>query len=171
MKVTGYQLREALRNWHTRLDVLNKQFRESLWQFPDSEQPADFKPDTLAAQFAQADDTVAALENAQQVYNQKITVTIAGRKVPLSYAVKRVGGAGRLEKMWRWAATDNGRDRYSYRETSRKSDEVYAKRMASMNDCVRAAEKTASLASELRSAIAAANATEIDLEVNPEWFK
>jgi len=170
MLISGYKLREALRNKRTLRDVLATRFNETLWQFiGDPSETVNNRPQETADAFQEADQAVAMLEASQQFYNQQILVTISKQKMTLARAIKLVGGAGRLEKMWRSAATDTGRDRYSHRETTRKSDDVQATRMVSADDSIRLAQKAAGYASSLRSAIAEANAREIEIaDVSPD---
>jgi hypothetical protein len=164
MKISGYKLREALRNKRTLRDVLATRFNETLFQFE-----AGAKPQDVAKGFQEADQAVAMLEEAQQFYNQQVNVEVEGKTMTLVRAIKLVGGAGRLEKMWRSAATDTGRDRYSsYREMSRKSDEEHARRMVSVDDAIELAQKAARFASALRSAIAEANARKVELNLSPD---
>ena len=163
MVVTGYELREALRNWRTRREVCQAQFRESLFQFEDDKSD-DFTPEAISQQFQEADNAIAMLECAQQHYNLKVEVRAAGHTYTLSYAVKRIGGAGRHEKMWRAAALDKGRDRYESRQTTRKADEVHAKRTVSVGDSMKRAQEAAIFASALRNAIAEGNATKLEID-------
>ena len=165
MEVTGYQLREALKRWQLKLDTSAKQFKESLYQFDEDQgaQGENFNPSALSSQFEVADAAIATLEAAQQRYNQQVEVNILGEKMPLAVAIKRVGGAGRLEKMWRGVASDTGRDRYSYREMTRDKDQIRAKRTISVQDSIKFADEAARKAGALRSAIATANNTKVDL--------
>lgn len=165
MEVTGYKLREALRNHRTLRDVHAARFNETLFQFEGSDAQS---PQEVADAFRKADHAVAALEEAQQFYNQQVRVKAGGETMTLARAIKMVGGAGRLEKMWRSAAKDSGRDRYSYREMTRKSDEIVAKRMVSIDDSIKLATNAAQFASELRSAISEANATKVNIEISPD---
>jgi hypothetical protein len=161
MKVTGYQIREALRRWHDRRDIHSRTFTEALWQFSTDQ---NGNPVEIAQMYEKADRAIAALEVAQQEYNQRVTVKLSDGEFKLSVAVKRVGGAGRLTKMWRSAATSTGRDRYSYRENRRSKDDEFAKRMVAQPVAMEQADKAAQYASQLRAAIAVANGTEIELE-------
>lgn len=171
MKVTGYQLREALRHWVSQREVLSTQFTESLWQFEADKNDPNFVPVNLSKRYSDADDAVATIQDAQQQFNQKVKVKIGNKTVALSYAIKRLGGAGRLEKMWRSAATSSGDDYYGRRvETTRQADAIKAKRMVNHSDALKIAKESASFASELRQAIALGNAQEVDLEIDPRLF-
>jgi len=159
-EINGYQLREALKRWRIRRDVADKQFKEALWGFKDDEggKPT---PQAVAEAYEKADFAIAKLQELQQEFNRNTTVDVGGRRMTLALAIKLVGGAGRMENMWRTAATDSGRDRYSYREMTRKADEEHAKRRIKVEDAIGLSDKAANYASQLRSAIAAANARTI----------
>jgi hypothetical protein len=161
-EINGYQLRESLKRWRTRRDVADKQFKESLWGFKDEEAGRP-TPTALAESYEKSDFAIAKLQELQQDFNRNQVVEIAGRKMTLALAIKLVGGAGRLENMWRTAATDSGRDRYSHREMTRAAGEERARRRLSVDEAINLSDKAASYASALRSGIAAANARMISL--------
>jgi hypothetical protein len=166
MKVTGYQLREALRRWTTRLDIASKQFNASLYQFETDRQRS---PMEISEDFEKAEVAVAILQETQQAYNGLVKVNVQGHEMTLALAVKRVGTAARLEKMWRSAASDRGvRDRYYSRELTRNKDDVVAVRQVSVEDALQKAEEAARRSSALREAIAVANATELDMNIQKE---
>lgn len=162
-KVTGYQLREALKRWVMRRDTASKQFNETLFQFEEDKNPSDFTPEAVAGEFRKADEAVATIEAAQQAYNLKVSFKVQGQDMTLSYAVKRVGGAGRLDKMWRSAATDTGEDRYSIRNKTRQEGERRAQKMIAPTKAMSIADEAARFAGALRAEIAKANATEVAL--------
>ncbi len=168
MQVTGYQIREALRRWNLRRDAESALFEDSLRRFPDDEKPA---PKTVIENFTAADRAIALLQVAQDRYNLAVTIEVKwgdGRGVngidtmTLAEAVKLVGGAGRVEKMWRSAANPQ-KDRYASREEVRNPDEVRAKPVMKTGDILVEADKSARYAGALRQAIALANGREIDL--------
>ena len=74
-----------------------------------------------------------------------------------------VGGAGRLEKMWRSASTPTT-DRYSYREETRNKDAIVAERQISFDDAAAYARTASKRAAALRAAIAKGNASEMTLD-------
>jgi len=161
MKVSGYQLRESLRRWKDRRDIFSRNFEESLWQFSDDEKG---HPVDRAKGYAEADRAVARLESAQQEYNLKTTIQLPNESVTLSVAVKLLGGAGRLTRMWRKGATDTGRDKYSYRENRRSKEDEFARRMVPQELAMQKADEAACYASALRAGIAEANGTSLDIE-------
>ena len=163
MKVTGIQLREAIKRWNLRKDTASTHFNESLWRFPDDESTLP-KPQELAEQFAKAEVAVANLQTAQTRYNLAVTISVSGETMTLCDAVKRIGGAGRLEKMWRSATKATGRDNWRGVATTRSKDEVQARRMVSIGDALELATAAGKKAGDLRDAIAVGNTNAIEIE-------
>ena len=162
MQITGFQIREALKRWNLRLETADKQFKNSLWAFEGEQMIA---PLEVGKNFKEADEAVARLENLQQRYNQKVEVDVLGKKMTLALAVKMIGGAGRREKMWRLAATDTGHERYSsYRDMTRKADDIQAKRQITVEEAMKQADEAARFAGALRAAVATGNAKQVELD-------
>jgi len=170
MKVNGIQLREAIKRWELRAQTASKQFNENVWAFDGDDAPS---PEYLAAEYAKAQESVARIQAAQSRYNLLVTLDFGSdEKITLCEAVKRIGGAGRLDKMWRAAANNTGRDRYSIRENQRNSDTIYAKRQISVEKCVKEANEASKRSAKLRSMIAIGNTAEVELEnLEPELFE
>ena len=168
MKVTGYKLRETIRTWELRRKMAGDNFDKSLHAFEGEAKD----PYSVVRSFQHADEAVANLQTAQAMYNLSIKVEVLGEEMTLCEAVKRVGGAGRVEKLWRTAATDK-KDRYGYdRELVRNADEVRAKRTITLQQAGEMAAKAAKWAGALRAAIAVANSEEIEVEgLNPALFE
>lgn len=171
MKVTGYLIREAIKRHELRRDTSAKTFPEVLHSFVGDNKHT---PDEIIARFRASEDAVAALQVAQARYNLIIEITALDQKMTLMEAVKRIGGAGRLEKMWRDSVIPKS-DRYSYRDESMERDttKVYAKPTMTQDEREDRANKAASRASAIRAAIAAGNATEVDAEaigLDPKLF-
>jgi hypothetical protein len=161
--VTGYQIREAIRQWELQKETATRQFNESLWVFEGEEKPA---PEALHKLIADAEEAIANLQFAQTRYNLEVTIAPQGREMTLTDGVKRVGGAGRLEKLWRTVASDTGRSGRSYglATNMRDKDQVMAKRSISVNDSLVLATKAAAYAGALRAAIAQGNTTAVDAD-------
>jgi len=161
MITTGYMLREALRRWGLLKDSHFSRFGVGLSYFPGDPQP---DPTAIGEAFNHAEDVIAALQMAQARYNLLVKVDIQGRTLPLGEAVKRIGGAGRYEKMWR-DATGAKKDRFGYRnDDTRKTDEIRAIRTVDVDTCLIHAKKAAKFAGDLRAAIATGNATKLSCE-------
>jgi len=171
MKVTGIQLREAIKRWELRSATAASQFDGSIWAFDGDETP---DPRALADEYRTSQEAVARIQTAQARYNMLVTLDVGGgdSKISLCEAVKRLGGAGRLEKMWRSAAGNTGRDRYSLRENMRSKDNEYAKRRATPAECVALANEASKVASKLRTMIALGNTAEVEMEnLDPALFE
>lgn len=158
MKVTGFLLREAIRRWELRRDTAANQFEDSLKRFPDDDKPT---PEAVVAAFSTAETNIASLQAAQARYNLRINLDVLGAEMTLCEAVKRLGGAGRLDKMWRTAAGGK-KDRYGYRDDNpRKTDEIRATPTVTVKAAMEYANKASAWAGALRAAIAKGNGTEV----------
>jgi hypothetical protein len=167
-KITGYQLREAIKNWELRKNTAFKQFQESMWIFAGEEKTP---LDELANTYARAEQAIARLQTLQAEYNLAIQVEVQGQAMTLCQAVKQVGGAGRLEKMWRDAAT-GAQQHYGYAQmTVRQKDQEFAKRAVNPVDAVARTTSAAKFASALRNAIALGNTRELELDVTTELLE
>lgn len=163
MKVNGGMFRDALRRQALRLEAASKQFEGSLHRFPD--QPSSVTPESLVEDMQKAENAIARLQVAQARYNLGVTVKVGrgpeGKVMTLTEAVKRVGGAGRIEKLWRSASMETP-DPYGRR--TRSSDQVSAVRTISIREAVELAVKATGYAESLRAAINRGNDTELDIE-------
>ena len=168
-KLTGYQLQEAIRRWELKKNSAAKQFDDSLWAFEGDDKAS---PAELGDMFLKAEEAVSRLQTLQTRYNLSVIVDVRGTKMTLCEAVKRVGGAGRHEKMWRTVTTGTGRPHYGFGENpfSRKADEVQARRTISVKDAMDRTDAAARFAAALRAAIAQGNGQEREMEVPAELF-
>lgn len=169
MKLTGYQIREALRRAVANKTILEKQFGQSLWAFP-KENKSD--PRKLGIELQEADNAVASLQCLQQKYNDTVQVKVGDRHYTLALAVKKIGGASRLATLWKNAAIEDGsKDRYSGRKLSRDKDEIQAVRQVSQDEARQLAQSASSEAGLIRAAIAIGNSEEIDFQnIEPDLF-
>lgn len=168
MLVTGYKIQQAIRRHTSSLEIANKQFVEGVTYFPSCEKPDILK---LFESYAEHEAAIAELQVAQALYNLRVTVTATAsdgteKRMSLHEAVKRVGGAGRGEKMWRTAAKGGGNDRYCNKDERSKENE-YAVPAMNPTDCLQQANRAGRYAGSLREAIQLGNATEFDIEINP----
>lgn len=173
LSVNGYKIRESLRRAIQRRQVTSGTFESTLYAFDGEDKP---KPKQVAVAFQKADEEIAKLQELQQAYNQYVKIGGQGsglKEMTLALAVKLVGGAGRMEKMWRDVAFEK-RDGYGYdrHEKTRSKDEIYAKRQVSQEDAMKESEIAASYAGDLRAAIAKGNTTEMQIspDVEKELF-
>jgi hypothetical protein len=178
MKITGYALRTAIKAWEVRRDSVVTQFAGSLKKFEDEDK---LSPQALTARYTQCEFILAQLQTAQARYNLEVMVQIPAQgdglmKVPLAFAIKVIGGMGRVGKMWRDVATGaEGKNRYSYGQDDsvRDPNQIRAKETVSRKDATVIAEKLDRAASKVRQAIAEANSVEVDLgdTIEPGWLE
>jgi hypothetical protein len=155
MNVTGYKLREALKMKSLELATIQSLFDESLYAFEGEKKDS---PEVVAARIGVLETQIAVLQAAQSYYNLQVTVEPDGNKMPLEAAVKMVGGAGRLSKMWRTAAQGSKRDRWDRSMSPvRNKEDVIAQPTISKSDALVFAQKAEKFAAALRSTIAVGN--------------
>jgi len=161
MNVTGYKLREALRRWQLRRDTASGQFSKVLIAFPNEKKPSPYE---IAEQVLTAELSIANLQAAQSYYNSQVRVMVGATEITLLECIKRVGGLGRVEKMWRTAATVK-EDRYAslHDIRTRKADEVVAERTVTYEEAGKNAAELGQRLGAYREAIAIGNAREVDI--------
>ncbi len=160
MKITGYKLREALKMAQLELTTIATQFEESLFRFEGEEKTT---PRDIIDRVNKLETDIAKLQTAQCLYNLGVNVTIFGCEVTLQEAIKRVGGAGRIAKMWKIAAQGNKVDRWAVaQQMSRKTDDIMAESTVSKVEALEETKSAEKYASTLRNAIAIGNTTERD---------
>ena len=163
MIVNGYKLRETIKMKQLELSTIQTQFEDSLFKF---EGEAKIHPKDVVNQIKKLEHEIALLQTAQNSYNSSVTVTLDGMNEPvrLAYAIKIVGGAGRVAKMWRSAAQGKTRDRWDRMAPEiRKSDEEKAQRVMDNKEALEEAKIGEKFASSVRSAIATGNAEDVDI--------
>jgi hypothetical protein len=155
MELDGYKIRAALKRWDDARTLASQTFADSLYAFDGEEKR---NPEEVAEQFQVADVFYASLQIIQAVYNQRMKVDFLSKKISLAVAVKMIGGAGRVEKMWKDAVTGRKRDIYDDREQRRRdADTEYAKKTISQARAMEKANEASKLANQLRNGIARAN--------------
>jgi hypothetical protein len=166
MKVTGYKLRQAIKEMETARDLLAARFADCLKEFEGEEKP---DPIDVMKLYEAAEKDLASLQTAQTQYN--VLVRVPGLGILLSEAIKQVGGAGRVEKMWKVVAT-GPKNRYGFESDSRSKDMIVAKLKVSAESAGGLAKRAGKWASSLREAIQLGNAIEVDIEgLDPELFE
>jgi hypothetical protein len=174
MKVTGYMLREAIKQHELRRDTAASAFDGSLKKFPGEEKEA---PGTLVEKFLAAEEAIAKLQTAQMRYNLAVIIELPAftgltAKLTLAEAIKTVGGRGRAEKMWRSAANPNKKDRYGYHDDEMDPTRVRAVATIKPSEAMAQATQAGKRAGSLRAAIATANAKEVEIEdLSPALFE
>lgn len=177
MKVNGYRIQQALKTASHLRDVAAAQFDDGKTVFPGEEKVTS---EEAFRRFVEAENRIARLQTAQSAYNHAVMVdavvpgegvsNIITRRMPLAEAIRRVGAAGRMEKMWRSVAV-NRTDRYSYRDEGvRDKDSVYATKTTSPGRATEFALAFSRYAGRLREAIQLGNATELEMDVDESLF-
>jgi hypothetical protein len=163
MKVTGYRFQHAIRELTHLRDVLTSQFGDNIMQFPSMESKLNI--DEVAQKLQKVEKDIAALQEQQARYNLQVQVEVLGQSISLMQAVKTVGGAGRIEKMWRTVAKGGTSKRsYRYSEGERDRNTEYAVVSVPVEMAVERAREAHRYATALREAIQLGNATTIDVE-------
>jgi hypothetical protein len=169
IRISGYTLREAIKEHELRSSTAASGFDRTLRAFP-SELAKNLKdtPQTVVGRFVEAELAVARLQTVQAQYNLLVNVTYEGLTITLTQAVKMIGGLARAEKMWRSVASPK-KDRYSssYGEDDRDPTRERAEDQISQADAAKLSSQLARKAGRLRAAIATANSTEIELDFDP----
>lgn len=161
MKVTGYQLREARKQWELRRDTSARAFNGALKKFEDETKDT---PREIVEQFLTAERAIASLEVAQMQYNLAVHVDVDGKKITLAEAVKLIGGEARAEKMWR-TASGPVPERYGYQNSDeRDPTKLIAKSTITAKEATSLASSSAKRAGAYRAAIAVGNAREVEIE-------
>lgn len=166
MKINGYQLRGALKSRQLELATVLSQFNESLYKF---EGETKRSPDEIAAEITRLEKEVAAIQTIQARYNMLVGVKVPDKdgekSMLLMEAVKIVGGAGRMSKLWRNAASGKKTDRYDFDNAkTRDKDREYATQQLTKDQRLAHAKDAEKYANALRNAIGVGNSEIIDLE-------
>ena len=161
MKVDGYKIQHSIRELEARRKVLAAQFTDSITHFEDEN--VEQSPEEFMSEYDDSERKIARLQVFQARYNLAVTVEVQGIPCSLHEAVKRVGGAGRIEKMWRSVASPK-QDRYAYGPATRNKNEIRAVPTISRNDALKKVITTGRFASAIRAAISKGNATEVEFE-------
>ena len=162
MKITGYRLREAIKMHEIRRNTSAAQFDLSLRVFKGEE---TLHPQVIAKNFLTAEQSIARLQEAQARYNLAVSVVVLNETMTLCEAVKRTGGANRLEALWREAAGGK-KDRYHGlgREEERDPTKERARATMTIADITKEAQAASKFAGALRGAIATANTQEVEVQ-------
>lgn len=167
MKINGYKIKDAIKLKTMELTTILSQFDESLYSFQ-----GEFKetPEIIMSKVAALETDIATLQEIQGQYNLAVTVEI--ELIPqtktgftLMFAVKSIGGLGRISKKWRDAAKGEKKDRYSYSSgVTRNKDTEVATPTLSKTQALTMAKEAEKLATRFRSAIATGNLVEIEFD-------
>lgn len=169
MKVTGYMILDRIEALQERTRLLEDQFEPALFRFRNE---SDSRPDPreLLRDYERCERKIALLQEAQARYNLQVSVTVAGETMTLQRAVKLIGTMGRIRNLWQEAVEEAESPYLRPRRRQRDRDAEYAERMVSVTECLRLAEEAGRLATAFKQAVRAGNATEVDLDMDPEVF-
>lgn len=163
MKITGWQLRDALSVHTLRKEAAEKAFNGTLKAFPGEKKET---PQEVVAQLATSELAIVKLQVAQMRYNLAVTVEVEGESMTLAEAVKRVGYTGRIEKMWKGTIEDTKPSPYEspYDTRDTASTIVRSERTIASKDAVRLTTEAGKRARALRTAVNNANGREVEIE-------
>jgi len=157
VKVTGYQLREAIRRTALDRDTSFASFKASQTAFP-----GEVKEPTKAMEaYLEAEEKLARLQAAQDQYN--LTVK-ADDGQTLAFIVNFIGGLGRSAKGWREMATPKV-DRYSFHsEATRSTTDIVAAPTLDRDTVVRQAKLIDKTFSHYRALVGTLNNVQLEIE-------
>lgn len=171
-KVTGYGLKEIIKKLERRRDTAKSQFEEALYFFEGdtpglrqaAAEEAQKNARDLAAKYEDLERMIAQVQTVQAEYNAGITITVQGQRFTLNHAIKLLGAAERIEKLWQKAAEiENAGSRYYSPDRVRVAGQEHAKRSISTNDAITESEKASTFVGALRAGVAVANSTEKEI--------
>ena len=166
MRINGYKLREAMTRFELQRDSVAAQFKGSLHAFEDEKKES---PDSLMNTLSAAECAIASLQTAQARYNLEVKVPVQGTVMSLCKAIKLMGGATRVENLWKVAAgTKKEKGAYYDRgeDLVRNTDQVTAKSVLQPKERLERATKAAQRSAALRSAVAQGNAVEMEIDLD-----
>ncbi len=171
MKVTGFQLMDRIEVSREQAQTINSQFTGSLFRFAEATEDNP-DPRQLMKDYADCERQVALLQAAQSAYNVRVMVGVLGEQMALQQAIKLIGSVNKIKNNW-LAATKNTQDKNNYSnyyDLVRDKTSEYAKRVVSVEECLRLSKEASDLTTALKQAIRAGNAVEIDIDINPSVF-
>lgn len=173
MKVNGSQLKSAIKLWEMRRDAFTKRFGTTFFAYKTE---AKDSPSSIMHELTKCENAIAVLQSAQSKYNLANMVTFnhnaTTQKMSLCEAIKRVGGANRVVKLWS-EQIGQPEDKFEHYRLSPSSERVidYPERKMSLADIVTTAAAATSYATALTGAIATGNTKMMELPmVTPEML-
>ena len=171
MKINGYKLREALKFWNAKREATLSLFEGSLTKFKDENKKT---PDEVISDFLEAEGAIVSLQTEQMRYNLAVTVRVHNNEMTLASAIKKLGGVGRVEKIWKAASKPVVKGRYGHIEnkviTYKEKDTEYAERVVSFESALERAAVAGREAAVYREAVSIGNSKEIETDLSPKLF-
>ncbi len=159
MQTTGYALRDAIKTWTLKRDSALALFPNTLFAFEGESKTG---PQEHMQALLGAEECLAKLQTAQMAYNLAVRVEVAHfGPMLLAQAIKLAGGISRAEKLWKDIAQPK-KDPYGQPHV-RSEGQVVAHATLTSAEALQKATDFAKKAGALRSSIATANATVVDL--------
>jgi len=174
MEIDGYMLLQAIQQHELNRDAALETFNQSFYAFEDEEKEG---PVDLAMQYLESETAIALLQTAQAQYNTRIQVTVKidGKKKDflLATAIKLVGGAGRLSRLWKSSLQhEDGGWRRSLvpinAPKARRKEDEYEVPVIDRAEILKRSKEAARLASALRAAIAKGNTMKVKIDLDPK---
>jgi hypothetical protein len=155
MKINGYKLRES---------AADSEFADSLHKFPSEEKES---PISIAGRIEHADLNIALLQVAQMRYNLAVSVRLSAhsKSMSLAEAIKISAVADRNEKLWKGTTVSPSRRR-SYDVPTLERDGTLERAVPTITakEILEETTRASRATGQLRAALAAGNATEVELE-------
>lgn len=178
MELTGHRIKNTIKAWELKREALQKRFNEVIYTFPSNGDPSvETKQESLlevSTKLNEVEAAIAKLQEIQSVYNMSVDIKHSeNSKFTLCEAIKRIGGAVRMEKLWKKiVAEKEEKSYYSPRESNvRNKDAIYARLSITDEEAMEKALFFTNLSSVLKSAIAEANTVKIEMDVNQNLFQ
>ena len=168
MKVTGYQLREAITMWKLRKTAAEGQFTDSLTKFKGETKD---EPAAVVTIVQNAEESIVRLQIAQMQYNLAVKVTPVGLgEMTLAMAIKLSGVVGRIEKVWSGASAAS-RNPYGYNARVRDPQQDHAETTITPKEILTETSRQAKRGGALRAAIGAGNTQEVEVDLHTSLFE
>lgn len=151
-KITGYMLRDAIKQAEFRVETTLAQFNDSLFTFPEEKKPS---PEESALEYEKAQMALVHLRTAQARYN--LAIQLAGFELSLAEGIKKLTALCAVDKIWRGTTHQN-----AYRSMVRNTEQVVATMTVTAEMKGAKVKAYAKQIGKLRQAIAVANAQEFE---------
>jgi hypothetical protein len=168
-KVTGYELREAIKTRQLKLSNLERDFSKSMFAFEDQKKE---KPQELAKRIFLLERDIVRLQTAQAEYNLAATCVLPDGAISLAEAIKLQGVVGRLLNRWQ-AYQHQDLDGGGEMMRVKRADvqEEHAKPQMSNKDVLDQVLKIEAQATAIKAAIAKANSEELPVKALTDLFE
>ena len=154
LPITGEKIMESLHKLNSKRSIAEDNFQEVILAENCTKDAAA----KAMTRLLDLERSIALLQTIQTQYNLFVVVDTADNKtIPLTEAVKRIGGETRGAQMWKASANRKLRKKFG---VNLKFDDAIA--LSSNQQLV---------VRQLRTAIDKANGTVVDMEVPPELFE